>query len=568
VSTASTLLDQQTAKGAAAQAFRVLVMTPDLCSSQPLVADRILLIGRAPDSDIVLGDARASRRHARLTFDARGLGIEDLGSANGTRLRDQKLPAHQRTSLLPGEAIAIGKTILMVLPSATESTPRALLCHEDFEGRVEWECARAAATGARFTLLRLRASPETDLGQLATAVSRALRPMDLVGQYGPGQVEALLPGLDADGAAIVHRDLLDRLANAGIPGQVGIAGYPRDGRHAHALLAHAGAAWSLDSSPARSHDWAHTASAAMRDLLGLAERAAAGHINLLILGETGAGKDVLAHWIHAHSPRAHRAFVCVDCAALSASLLESELYGHERGAFTGAGSAKPGLLETAPGGTLFLDEVGEMPLPLQAKLLRAIENCEITRVGGVRPRKIDVRFLAASNRDLAAAATSGTFRSDLYYRLNGMTLTVPPLRERAEDIPLLAAGLIAERCRADKRRAPVLEQSTLDLLCAYTWPGNVRELRNMVDRALLLCTGERLTVEHFSEATLRRQSLTLPPAPTSTPPGSERERIVAALAACAGNQSRAARQLGISRKLLVARLDRHGIARPRKPGGS
>lgn len=564
MSTASTILDQRTAKDAGAEGFRVLVMTPELCASRPLLADRATLIGRAPDADIVLADVRASRHHARLHADKDGLAIEDLGSANGTRLRDKKLLPGQRAQLFPGEAIAIGKTMLMVVPNTVEPARRTLLSHEDFQNRVEWECARAEATGARFALLRLRFRPGLDQAQLAETVARALRPMDLLGQYGPGQVEVLLPGSDAEAASSVQAALLRGLANLDIGAQAGLATYPRDGRHAHALLAQAGAAWNADIAPSKGRDWADTHSPAMQGLLTLAERAAAGQINLLILGETGAGKEVLARWLHARSPRAARDFVCVDCAALSASLLESELFGHERGAFTDASAAKPGLLETAPGGTVFLDEVGEMPLALQAKLLRAIENREITRVGGVRPRKIDVRFLSATNRDLAAASANGTFRSDLYYRLNGMTLTVPPLRERAQDIARLACAFIAESCRAAKRRPPTLSKDAIDLLRAYAWPGNVRELRNMIDRALLLCTGDELTTEHFPETTLRRRAMDIVAPTTPDLPEGERERILAALASCAGNQSRAARQLGMSRKVLLARLDSYAIARPRK----
>ena len=191
----------------------------------------------------------------------------------------------------------------------------------------------------------------------------------------------------------------------------------------------------------------------MRRVQALAERAAGGDISVLILGETGVGKEVLARAIHAASARAERPLVSINCAALSPSLLESELFGHERGAFTGAGQAKPGLLETAPGGTVFLDEVGELPPALQVKLLRVIETREVLRVGGVRPRKIDVRFIAATNRDLEAEVSRGGFRRDLYFRLNGMSLTIPPLRERPRDLPLLARGVRASLA-LPRARAP------------------------------------------------------------------------------------------------------------------
>jgi transcriptional regulator with AAA-type ATPase domain len=555
VSTASTLLEQGSDKGSSEQGFHLLVLALDLCTSHPLPATGTVVIGRGKDADLVIDDPLASRRHVRLHLEGGALQIEDLASANGTRLREQKLPRDQRVPLLPGEAVGIGKTILMVLPNRPPTARRVLLSHDEFIGRVEWECARAEATGNGFTIVRVQ-SAETDAA--ASALATTLRRLDLLASYGPGHYEVLLPGVAGEAGAAMAQALGQSLTAAGLPSRFGLAVYPVDGRHANALLACA-AARLLPAAVAKVPRETGATSAAMQQVLDLARRAAAGTINVLILGETGAGKEVLARFIHAHSARAQSPFVCIDCAALSASLLESELFGHERGAFTGATAAKPGLLETAPGGTVFLDEVGELPLPLQAKLLRAIENRTVTRVGGVKARAIDVRFLAATNRDLEAATASGDFRSDLYYRLNGMTLTVPPLRERIDDIPRLASTFVAELC--GNRRPPALGDDALRLLCGYGWPGNVRELRNVIERALLLCDGAELTVAHLPQATLARQPLSRP---SESQPLSERERILTTLAACGGNQSRAARELGLSRKVLIARLASYGAARPRK----
>jgi DNA-binding NtrC family response regulator len=306
---------------------------------------------------------------------------------------------------------------------------------------------------------------------------------------------------------------------------------------------------------------------AMRGVYALAARAAAGTIGVLILGETGVGKEVLARAIHDASPRAARPFVSLNCAALSEPLLESELFGHERGAFTGAAGAKPGLLETAPGGTVFLDEVGELTPALQAKLLRVIEARELVRVGGVQARKIDVRFLAATNRDLEADVARGAFRRDLYFRLNGMTLVIPPLRERPRDLPVLARHLVAALARqARRRRAPELSDGALAVLAAHAWPGNVRELRNVLERALLLCDGSVISEAHLPREPPGPRAGTPAAVPAAREAPSERTRILETLAACAGNQSRAAKKLGISRKVLLARLDKYGVARPRKPG--
>jgi transcriptional regulator of acetoin/glycerol metabolism len=307
-----------------------------------------------------------------------------------------------------------------------------------------------------------------------------------------------------------------------------------------------------------------TLSPALAVTISKLRRLARSESEILLLGETGVGKEVLARAIHASSPRAARALLSVNCAALSETLLESELFGHERGAFTGAAQAKPGLLETAPGGTVFLDEVGELPLAMQAKLLRVIEAREIVRVGGLRPRPIDVRFIAATNRDLEAEVQRNSFRRDLFFRLAGITLVVPPLRERPLDLPRLARDMLAELARqGGHRQPPPLPDATLDALADHSWPGNVRELRNVLERALLLCDGAAVTPAHLG---LGAMTAPAPAEPvTRHRDGTERARVLEALAACGGNQSRAARRLGISRKVLIARLDTYGVARPRKP---
>ncbi len=524
-------------------------MGPDLFATHALPAEGEIIVGRAADADVRLYDPLASRRHARLRLGA-SIEVEDLGGANGTRLRDERLGARVPARLLPGEAVAIGSTILMVQHNRPEPAARRVLPHGEFEGRVEWECARAEATGGAFSVLRLRV-PRADPQLAAGVLAAALRPMDALGCYGPGEYEALLPGLGAEPAAAVAAAARHAFERAGTRAQASVATYPRDGKHAGALLARACA--SLQPRENSDPDPPVFEDPVMRRLFDLAERAAAGSINVLVLGETGVGKEILARTVHRLSPRADKPFVCVDCAALSEALLESELFGHERGAFTGAAQAKNGLLETAPGGTVFLDEVGDLPLRLQAKLLRVIETRELLRVGGVKPRRIDVRFIAATNRDLEADVAAGSYRRDLYFRLNGMTLAIPPLRDRPADIEPLCRAFLAQICRSSgRRKPPALTPEALAVLRGHPWPGNVRELRNAIERALLLAAGAAIGPEHLSIA--------------SAGPGSasEQERVVAALAACGGNQSRAARRLGISRKALIARLDAYGVVRPRK----
>src|SRR5438309_6687535 len=236
----------------------------------------------------------------------------------------------------------------------------------------------------------------------------------------------------------------------------------------------------------------------MAEVVEIARKAAQSDATVLLLGESGTGKDLLARSIHSWSNRAGKLFAPVNCVALSEELLESELFGHEKGAFTGASVQKRGKMEVADGGTVFLDEIGDMKPGLQAKLLRFLQNREFDRVGGTRAIKVDVRVIAATNRDLLQAVKAGTFREDLFFRLNVVTLTVPPLRERTEEIPQLAEFFLKKYCREAKKPGIRISPKAMKMLTAYTWPGNVRELQNAIERAVVLKTGEMLTPEDFS----------------------------------------------------------------------
>ena len=278
-------------------------------------------------------------------------------------------------------------------------------------------------------------------------------------------------------------------------------------------------------------------------------------LSILLSGETGVGKEVLAQTIHELSQRTG-ALVRVNCAAIAPSLVESELFGHEKSAFTGASQTRVGLIEAAQGGTVFLDEVGELPEPLQAKLLRVIETREITRLGAVIPIALDVRFVAATNRDLATEVAERRFRSDLFYRLDGATLFIPPLREHRDRI-----GPLARKFLTTNARTEILDAAVLARLEAHDWPGNVRELKAVIERAMVLAGDQPLRPRHLAI----RQVQTKPaPVAASNDESLERQRIVDALDACAGNQTRAAKLLGISRATLVTKLSIHRIQRPRK----
>jgi DNA-binding NtrC family response regulator len=298
-----------------------------------------------------------------------------------------------------------------------------------------------------------------------------------------------------------------------------------------------------------------TEQAQFEHFLGLIARSP---LSVLIIGETGVGKEVTAETIHRRSHRASGPMVRLNCAAFPQTLLEGELFGYEKGAFTGALYAKPGLIESADGGTLFLDEVGEMPATTQAALLRVLESHEVQRLGALRPVAVDVRILSATNRDLQGRIAEGAFRRDLYYRLAGVTVNVQPLRARRGRILPLARGFLAEAAKGARVPPPPLSPAAITTLHRHGWPGNVRELRNVVERALALSEGRPIEPRH----------LLLDEASGAGSATDERQRVVDALESAHGNQARAAEILGVSRRTLINRLEEYGLPRPRKRGGA
>jgi transcriptional regulator with PAS, ATPase and Fis domain len=435
---------------APAGALSLRIVLGDRVLSHELPPKGILVLGRDDAADVFIDHRSVSRTHARLHIEPTAILVEDLRSANGTRLAGTLLTPESAVPLRPGDALELGDVVVVL--------------------------------------------------------------------------------------------------QRGRPA-------PKSGR-------------SAERTPMGT-------SAAMQEVARLIDRIAPGNISALIIGETGVGKELVAEAIHRKSPRSTKPLVRLNCAAVTGSLLESEWFGYERGAFTGAVGPKPGLLETADGGTVLLDEVGELPMGLQAKLLRVLEDRAVMRVGGIRPRRIDVRFLAATNRDLGAESARGGFRQDLYFRLNGVSIHVPPLRERRDEIDGLARVFVSEASEAIGRPdPPAIDEEALAWLRAYTWPGNVRELRNVIERAVLLVAGgQTISIAELprglsaaapdsasEEATPRTGKGSLRDAIADV----EKQRVVEALAQAGGNQKRAAEILGISRGTLLARLEAFGITRPRK----
>jgi two-component system NtrC family response regulator len=311
-------------------------------------------------------------------------------------------------------------------------------------------------------------------------------------------------------------------------------------------------------------------SAGMRQITEMIRRVAPTETTVLILGESGTGKELVARAIHGLSPRARGPFVPVNCAAIPENLLESELFGHVKGAFTGAIRDRVGKFEAADGGTILLDEIGEMRPDLQVKILRCLEERVLERVGDNRPIRVDVRVLAATNKDLAKAIQAGEFREDLYYRLNVVPLAIPPLRERREDVRALTQHFL-KTLGASPRLT--IDPEAFRALETYEWPGNVRELENAVERALIFHRGDLIVMNDLPETIRAPRAKEASSLPVSLPEaglsleGVEKELIVRALQKHDWNQSRAARYLGITRHTLLYRMDKHGIARPGGRGG-
>ena len=303
------------------------------------------------------------------------------------------------------------------------------------------------------------------------------------------------------------------------------------------------------------------------------ERLAGVSVPVLLLGESGTGKEALARALHEMGPRARKEFVAINCAAIPENLLESELFGHEKGAFTGAVRQVQGRIEQANGGTLFLDEIGEMPVALQAKLLRFLQDQTFERVGGRQQIKVDVRVVSATNQPLEEQAAAGKFRGDLLYRLNGIAVRIPPLRERGEDAALLARWFLAHESQAMGRRNRGFDAAALAAIAAHPWPGNVRELQNRVRRAALMADGTLITAEDLELPLPAGARPGEPAAPDAAELDlraarlrAERETIERALARANGSVAAAARLLGISRPTLYGLLDTHGLAGPRGVG--
>jgi DNA-binding NtrC family response regulator len=535
-----------------------------------------IVIGRGENAELRLRDSSVSRRHATLTIDDRKVVLADLGSHNGTFVNTQRIGA--KRELLPGDSIAICAATLVLYASARAATATPWLSYPELRDRLEEEIERSLRYQRPFAVLcGLLARPE-DHDVVNRALS-ALRGLDHGAWVDPSQLIIVAPETNADEATVMARRIRELLA--GFDVRIGYALCPMDGGDADMLIvsARAAAAGTTGGEVAGASTSLRTyrigdrnvvvADPAMARLYALVERLARVDLPVLITGETGSGKELAARMLHERSPRRDKELVALNCAAIQENLVESELFGYERGAFSGAHATKQGLLEIAHGGTVFLDEIGELPLAIQAKLLRVLETKRLTRVGDVREREINVRLVAATNRNLQDECDAGRFRQDLFFRLSGAMLSVPPLRDRPRELPLLAELFLSEACRVAKHAAIVLAPDALSALAGYRWPGNVRELKNVMEYCAATVAGGVVTAANLAER-LGPPVAATPPSPSPAAPRTfvpigdeiralEIQRMTQALEAAGGNQTKAAELIGMPLRTFFTKMRQYNL---------
>ena len=565
-----------------------IVVSGELLGARYPIGPAELRIGRAESCAIRLAESEVAWEHAAIRQRDGRFHIVDRRSGGGTYVNGMRITDH---CLEPGDQISIGETVLIYrenVPALTDNSPQHTLlraCAMVFLFRA-FAMARSDAHRAALEkhILHL-------IGDLVPCAGGAILlgkdPAELrsaaAGHDGPLPLGEVVDRLASEGAVILPERLALALA-LHVRGAVGgilaawfqpeeAANFEHHRETLSAIATLAGSALETTREVERlqtvnellleriaaGESGIVGESPAILKLLQMIGRLAPQDTSVLVIGESGTGKELVARALHRQSPRASKPFVAINCAALTESLLESELFGHEKGAFTGAVAQKKGKLEIAEGGTVFLDEIGELALNLQAKLLRVLQQREFEHVGGTRTLKLDVRLVAATNRDLQAEVRTGRFREDLYHRLNVVTLRVPALRERASDIPTLARYFLDRASARCRRRVAAISPEAERYLDAYNWPGNVRELENAIERAVVLGQSDCLLPEDLPESILESAGLPeIPGALQSTVTQTKRQSIIAAWQQAGGDHNRAAELLNIhpnSLRRLIRNLD-------------
>jgi len=567
----------------------------------PLPVSGELSIGRSIECGVRISDELVSRAHARLFVVPDGIRLEDCGSRHGTLLNGQKLTAPRL--LASGDVIGVGAAVLIVHRTTRASSGRAMLDAPSLLRRCEEELERSLRYRRELSLVVVRSERPFVRPRVASVLTERLRLIDIAAFFGEQELAVLLPENRVDEAADLARALVELWPDA----TAGVATSPADGVDVDTLFscARMAAMSAAAGKVACAADAVHVveldgrevvlADPAMVGIYELIKRLARSTLPILILGETGVGKELAAAAVHRFSPRAQGPFVSINCASIPEQLAESELFGYERGAFTGAATAKPGQLELAHRGTVFLDEVGELPLAVQAKLLRVIETQEVQRIGDLKPRAVELRIVAATNRDLSAEIAAGRFRQDLFFRLAAAQVVIPPLRDRPRDLAVLVQSLFAAACARLSRPPLSLTIAATQALFLHRWPGNVRELKNTLDYAAAAAPEGTVEIDlwHLPPPLSRPQRAAsrvadppgdaaevaadapgadpaAPRVPDATPDGGfrpiedelrelERGRMVAALAATGGIQNKAADLIAMPLRTFVTKLKRYAI---------
>jgi two-component system, NtrC family, response regulator AtoC len=595
--------DSTTAEGGAANPkgpaaasgrFSLVLYHADGVAAAELQEGRPLVVGRSSACDLHVDLKQLSRRHAQFVREQDAVEVVDLDSRNGTFVDGERV---RRAQLRPGSVITLGDphwgmaVLVERLRSHTVGDSslalRRPLGYDSFRNELTCAANDARIRGQSLALLMLRASApgaRAHLGQWASSALARIDQCRAAGVYDAQTMLVLLIGLESERvrelAHMLTRALDDHGVVCGVAVLPGVAASCEELLHsAQRACLSAGpgnrvafAQLELASAPAPDVEHVVIQSPAMSELYRLITRVAPTDVTVLISGETGTGKEVIANSLHRLSSRRNGPFRAVNCAAIPSGLLEATLFGHEKGAFTGATRSAKGLFEQADGGTIFLDEVGELSPALQAALLRALESKRIMRVGAEAEVQLDVRILAATHRELERMVASEQFRNDLWYRLSAIELHVPPLRDRSEEIaPLIHHFMSLAGSRFD-RRVDGVDDEAMARLLAYRWPGNVRELRNVIERAVLLARAPVLTLDDLPERVRAQAPLDAGSALALVPEGSYQDRvreyevrlIEEGLRIAENNQSRAAQLLKIPLRTLSRKIKQYAIKSRKK----
>jgi DNA-binding NtrC family response regulator len=585
------------AEEVAKRLFSLLIHHQDGAQIVSLVPGARLLLGRAAEADISIPEPTLSRQHCRIEVIGDEVWIEDLDSSNGTRVNGAPV---QRCRLRPGDDVALGGTVTLSV-HAPANHVQGLEHHSRFAATLEEELMRSATLHHELAVLVVSAATgDPPYGEWCPQIRQVLRPVDRVALHSAGVVEILLPESDR-GRSL---QLAERILGIGQALRCGVALFPGAADDAKQLLEAALDAlrqttegqpvvavpppslWPEGRAEPELDEDPPVVGQAMQPVFETAGRVAQSDLPVLLVGETGSGKEVVAREIHSLGPRAKGPLCCVNCGGMPRDLVQSILFGHERGSFTGANQQKNGLFHEADGGTLLLDEVGELPAEAQVALLRVLETGRVIRLGSTRELPVDVRVISATHRNLEAMCEAGTFRWDLFYRLNTITLKLPPLRQRKDEIRPLAERFVARATRIGRLAPKRIDESVFAVLERYQWPGNVRELRNALERAALVSAHPVITVADLPDRVRAAVDATVcdgsgrvvmqrsDPTPCPIPPREDespfKRKVLAyeislirgALQRTGWNKTAAARELQMPLRTLMHKIQVYGLSQP------